>query len=107
MFIDLTSHELRNPLSAICLSAESASDKLSAILAQQLNDAASSQVNVEDAVEECGIIAMCAQHMSRVRQATALAIGKLTLLIQLIDDTLTLSKIGELLLIEGAVECKY
>ena len=79
MFIDLTSHELRNPLSAICLSAESASDKLSAILAQQSTDASSSQVNVEDAVEECGIIAMCAQHMSRVRPATALAIRKLTL----------------------------
>jgi len=79
-FVDMTSHELRNPLSAIILSADSSAERLSATSANALP--ADHVEDVKDTLEDLKIISHCCTHMSR-----------------LIDDILTLSKIDNSFLV--------
>ena len=79
-FIDMTSHEMRNPLSAICLSADGSGERLKTMLNSEETKAFanSHKVELSDILEDLKIINHCCAHMTR-----------------LIDDVLTLSKIGE------------
>ena len=89
-FIDMTSHELRNPLSAIVLSADSSVERLQAIVQEGVAATGSGvaglapgpQHEVEDTLEDLKIISHCCVHMTR-----------------LIDDVLTLSKLDNQFLI--------
>ena len=81
-FIDITSHEMRNPLSAILQCADEIASTLKGyradnkIIPQPLDDLLDSSINV------AGTIALCAQHQKRI-----------------VDDILTLSKLDSALLI--------
>ena len=101
-FIDMTSHELRNPLSAIILSADSSAERLEELVragagsppvgrvtpalptasSSSLVPAARFQTEVEDTLQDLKIISHCCVHMTR-----------------LIDDVLTLSKLDNQFLI--------
>lgn len=81
-FIDMTSHEMRNPLSAILQSADSIVSSL------QVTDSTSSNQDrtlaahlVDDLVDAAHTIILCAQHQKRI-----------------VDDILTLSKLDASLL---------
>ena len=74
-FVDMTSHELRNPLSAIILSADASAERLSGISPEALP--ATHADEICQTLEDLKIISTCSVHMNR-----------------LIDDILTLSKIG-------------
>ena len=79
-FIDLTSHEMRNPLSAMMQSSDHALQCLDRLR----KDAASKSMSldVENALEAVNTIILCAQHQKRI-----------------IDDTLTMSKLDSNLLL--------
>ena len=84
-FIDMTSHEMRNPLSAILHSAEGITMSLDE--ARQLSSPESSSVVLDGPSLECitdsaDVITICAQHQKRI-----------------IDDILTLSKLDASLLV--------
>ena len=94
-FIDMTSHELRNPLSAIVLSADSSVERLQDIVREGAakddaiapGDPATGLAprlrhEVQDTLEDLKIISHCCVHMTR-----------------LIDDVLTLSKLDNQFLI--------
>ena len=80
-FIDITSHEMRNPLSAIL----QCSDEISHSMTELQNCDFPQEMTVEHvkgAIEASGIIALCAQHQKRI-----------------VDDILTLSKLDSALLL--------
>ena len=80
-FIDITSHEMRNPLSAILQCADEISTSLGNFSANGSPARALPQVT-QDAVDAAGIISLCAQHQKRI-----------------VDDILTLSKLDSALLL--------
>jgi signal transduction histidine kinase/AmiR/NasT family two-component response regulator len=76
-FIDMTSHEMRNPLSAILQSADSIVSTLSSSSFGATHDMVVLQYDVlEDLVDAAQTIILCAQHQKRI-----------------IDDILTMSKL--------------
>ncbi len=76
-FIDITSHEIRNPLSAILICAEDIKDSLQ----KHQFDAQDAQL-VADCVEAANTITLCAQHQKTI-----------------VDDVLTVSKLNSNLLL--------
>jgi PAS domain S-box-containing protein len=90
-FMDMTSHEARNPLSAITLCAESILTTLQELLSTY-NGQEHIQVTkdtIETHLESAEIIMACAQHQKRI-----------------IDDVLTLSKLDAGLLVICPIECQ-
>ncbi|KAL1795040.1 hypothetical protein ACET3X_006856 [Alternaria dauci] len=86
-FIDITSHEMRNPLSAILQCA----DEISTILGD-FRASGSNVIDegiVADSIDAAQTIALCAQHQKRI-----------------VDDVLTLSKLDSamLMMFEGEVQ---
>lgn len=77
-FIDMTSHEMRNPLSAIIQSADSIVSSLSS----PADLAALTREVAEEIVDAADTIILCAQHQKRI-----------------VDDILTLSKLDASLLV--------
>ncbi|GAB7329823.1 hypothetical protein MBLNU13_g01541t1 [Cladosporium sp. NU13] len=90
-FLDMTSHEARNPLSAITLCAESILTTLQELLS--MNDGQDriqmTKDTVETNLESAEIIMACAQHQKRI-----------------MDDVLTLSKLDAGLLVICPIECQ-
>ncbi|KAI9047233.1 hypothetical protein LZ554_008687 [Drepanopeziza brunnea f. sp. 'monogermtubi'] len=80
-FIDMTSHEMRNPLSAIMLSADGIANSIIGYQAQGGRTAVVSQEILESNLEAAQTIVLCAQHQKRI-----------------IDDVLTTSKLNSSLL---------
>ena len=80
-FIDITSHEMRNPLSAILQCADEITTTLTDLQANNFPPGATEEL-VKNAVDASGIIALCAQHQKRI-----------------VDDILTLSKLDSALLL--------
>lgn len=78
-FIDITSHEMRNPLSAILQCADEISTTLSDFRATGSRTIADSIVT--DSIDAAQTIALCAQHQKRI-----------------VDDVLTLSKLDSAML---------
>lgn len=72
-FIDVTSHEMRNPLSAIMISADEIMSTLRAI--QRCKDAVPAKI-IKNGIEAAQVIVDCAQHQKRI-----------------VDDILTISKL--------------
>lgn len=72
----MTSHEMRNPLSAICLSADASAERLEAIISEDIMQAADSaaveraqrncRVEIQDTLQDLKIIAHCTDHMRRL-----------------------------------------
>ncbi|GAB1310032.1 Histidine protein kinase NIK1 [Madurella fahalii] len=90
-FIDITSHEMRNPLSAILQCADEISSSLArykqgSALAQAQAPAALSLL-VDSCIEAAGTISLCANHQKRI-----------------VDDILTLSKLDSNLLLVTPVD---
>ena len=82
-FIDMTSHEMRNPLSAILQSADSIVSALNSAGMPILEEAMKIPFDVaDDVVDAAQTIILCAQHQKRI-----------------IDDILTLSKLDARLLV--------
>lgn len=81
-FIDITSHEMRNPLSAILQCADEISTTLTSF--QSDHDTLQSSLDslLDNAVDSAHTIALCAQHQKRI-----------------VDDVLTLSKLDSALLL--------
>ncbi|KAG8624677.1 hypothetical protein KVT40_007744 [Elsinoe batatas] len=89
-FIDMTSHEMRNPLSAIL----QCSDEISATMVKIRDDQTSLRnkdldESVTSALEAAQTIALCAQHQKRI-----------------VDDILTLSKLDSELLLVTPVDAQ-
>ena len=80
-FIDITSHEMRNPLSAILQCADEISNSMTELQVRHYPRELTTDL-VKGAVEASGIIALCAQHQKRI-----------------VDDILTLSKLDSALLL--------
>ena len=80
-FIDITSHEMRNPLSAILQCADEITTSLTELQANNFPQGVAGDL-VKNAVEASGIVALCAQHQKRI-----------------VDDILTLSKLDSALLL--------
>ena len=80
-FIDITSHEMRNPLSAILQCADEITTSLTDLQTNSVPQGVTGDL-VKNAVEASGIIALCAQHQKRI-----------------VDDILTLSKLDSALLL--------
>ena len=80
-FIDITSHEMRNPLSAILQCADEITTTLTDLQANNFPPGATEEL-VKNAIDASGIIALCAQHQKRI-----------------VDDILTLSKLDSALLL--------
>ena len=80
-FIDITSHEMRNPLSAILQCADEITTTLTDLQANNFPPGATQEL-VKNAIDASGIIALCAQHQKRI-----------------VDDILTLSKLDSALLL--------
>lgn len=78
-FIDITSHEMRNPLSAILQCADDISASLSEYQASDTHKAATI---VENCIDAANTIALCAQHQKSI-----------------VDDILTISKLDSDLLV--------
>jgi signal transduction histidine kinase len=83
-FIDITSHEMRNPLSAIMISADDIMSSLKS-LEQRFPD---SRVVLRSAVDAAQVIVDCAQHQRRI-----------------VDDILTISKLDSGLFSFAPVAC--
>ncbi|KAH9220231.1 hypothetical protein DL95DRAFT_44108 [Leptodontidium sp. 2 PMI_412] len=80
-FIDITSHEMRNPLSAILQCADGISSSLSDILdASKLN--AEAVATIKESIANAETIQLCAQHQKSI-----------------VDDILTISKLDSNLLL--------
>lgn len=88
-FIDMTSHEMRNPLSAIVQCADSIAASLTGFDCSKGIDLIMSKDDVESNLDAAQTIALCAQHQTRI-----------------IDDVLTLSKLDSSLLHITPVECQ-
>ncbi|KAL6713834.1 hypothetical protein ACLMJK_008328 [Lecanora helva] len=80
-FIDITSHEMRNPLSAILQCADEITTSLTDLQTNNFPQSLTKDL-VKNAVDASGIIALCAQHQKRI-----------------VDDILTLSKLDSALLL--------
>ncbi len=80
-FIDITSHEMRNPLSAILQCADEITTSLTELQTSGFPQGVIGEL-VKNAVDASGIIALCAQHQKRI-----------------VDDILTLSKLDSALLL--------
>ena len=80
-FIDITSHEMRNPLSAILQCADEITTSMTEF---QMNDFPQHMTAdmAKNSIDAAGIIALCAQHQKRI-----------------VDDILTLSKLDSALLL--------
>ncbi|KAI9648389.1 hypothetical protein NHQ30_003022 [Ciborinia camelliae] len=92
-FIDMTSHEMRNPLSAILQCSDEITSALTAPslkgLESSMHDAETAQEIlelIESSVDAAQTIALCAQHQKRI-----------------VDDILTLSKLDSALLVVAPV----
>ncbi|KAF2024184.1 hypothetical protein EK21DRAFT_94284 [Setomelanomma holmii] len=86
-FIDITSHEMRNPLSAILQCADEISTTLSDFRAtgsERISDGL-----VTDSIDAAQTIALCAQHQKRI-----------------VDDILTLSKLDSAMLMVTPVDAQ-
>ncbi|GAB7365113.1 hypothetical protein MBLNU230_g6203t1 [Neophaeotheca triangularis] len=86
-FMDITSHEARNPLSAIIMCAESLATTFGEMRLVGQDPIAVSKDTLESQMESAEIIMACAQHQKRI-----------------IDDVLTLSKLDSGLLLVTPVE---
>jgi PAS domain S-box-containing protein len=88
-FIDITSHEMRNPLSAILQCADEISSGLSRYKQEEAAAHAPQALNVliDSCVEAANIISLCANHQKRI-----------------VDDILTLSKLDSNLLLVTPVD---
>ncbi|KAF2127897.1 hypothetical protein P153DRAFT_294020 [Dothidotthia symphoricarpi CBS 119687] len=86
-FIDITSHEMRNPLSAILQCA----DEISTILSDFRSSGSEivDQSVITDSIDAAQTIALCAQHQKRI-----------------VDDVLTLSKIDSAMLMVTPVDAQ-
>ena len=80
-FIDITSHEMRNPLSAILQCTDEITTSLTELQRDDFPQGLTGDL-VKSAIEASGIIALCAQHQKRI-----------------VDDILTLSKLDSALLL--------
>ena len=80
-FIDITSHEMRNPLSAILQCADEITTSMTDLKHSNFVQGSLSEL-VQNAIDASGIIALCAQHQKRI-----------------VDDILTLSKLDSALLL--------
>ena len=80
-FIDITSHEMRNPLSAILQCADEISTSLTDLQQNNFPQGVTGELT-QNAIDASGIIALCAQHQKRI-----------------VDDILTLSKLDSALLL--------
>ncbi|KAH9215859.1 hypothetical protein DL95DRAFT_336059 [Leptodontidium sp. 2 PMI_412] len=80
-FIDMTSHEMRNPLSAIMLSADGIANSIIDFRSPLENAASAYRELLENNLDAAQTIVLCAQHQKRI-----------------IDDVLTLSKLNSALL---------
>lgn len=80
-FIDITSHEMRNPLSAILQCADEITTSMTELQTTNSPPRLTSEL-VQNAIDASGIIALCAQHQKRI-----------------VDDILTLSKLDSALLL--------
>ncbi|KAF1988817.1 aerobic respiration control sensor protein arcB [Aulographum hederae CBS 113979] len=78
-FIDITSHEMRNPMSAILQCAD---DISSALEAHQSNGTAPTPTTVENCVDAANTIGLCVKHQKTI-----------------VDDILTISKLDSNLLV--------
>ncbi|KAJ0153408.1 Sterol 24-C-methyltransferase erg-4, partial [Fusarium oxysporum f. sp. albedinis] len=85
-FIDITSHEMRNPLSAILQCAD---DITSAMQACRTNGIAASREVIESCLDASQTIALCVQHQKSI-----------------VDDILTVSKLDSNLLLITPVVCQ-
>ncbi|RBA22433.1 hypothetical protein FPRO05_00780 [Fusarium proliferatum] len=85
-FIDITSHEMRNPLSAILQCAD---DITSAMQACRTNGITASQDVIESCLDASQTIALCVQHQRSI-----------------VDDILTVSKLDSNLLLITPVVCQ-
>jgi signal transduction histidine kinase len=81
-FIDITSHEMRNPLSAILQCADEISTILSDFRTSGSREIPSRLIT--DSIDAAQTIALCAQHQKRI-----------------VDDVLTLSKLDSAMLMVG------
>lgn len=81
-FIDITSHEMRNPLSAILQCADEISTTLTEFRANHSSPQRVVDELMDDSVDAAQTIALCAQHQKRI-----------------VDDILTLSKLDSALLL--------
>lgn len=86
-FIDITSHEMRNPLSAILQCADEISTILTDFRATGSNTIPESLVT--DSIDAAQTIALCAQHQKRI-----------------VDDVLTLSKLDSAMLMVTPVDAQ-
>jgi len=86
-FIDITSHEMRNPLSAILQCA----DEISTILGDFKSSGSRiiAESTVADSIDAAQTIALCAQHQKRI-----------------VDDVLTLSKLDSAMLMVTPVDAQ-
>ena len=85
-FIDITSHEMRNPLSAILQCA----DEISTTLAELKTTESLSETQaalVDSSIDAAQIVTLCAQHQKRI-----------------VDDVLTLSKLDSAMLLVTPVD---
>ena len=80
-FIDITSHEMRNPLSAILQCADEITTSMTNYQGSNIAQGEVGEL-VRNAIDASGIIALCAQHQKRI-----------------VDDILTLSKLDSALLL--------
>ena len=80
-FIDITSHEMRNPLSAILQCADEITTSMTDLKGSNFVQGGLEEL-VQNAIDASGIIALCAQHQKRI-----------------VDDILTLSKLDSALLL--------
>ncbi|SPQ17804.1 beebe2d5-08c2-455b-abdd-f494c907cdc7 [Thermothielavioides terrestris] len=88
-FIDITSHEMRNPLSAILQCADEISSGLTRYKREDPSANAPGSLNllIDNCVEAASIISLCANHQKRI-----------------VDDILTLSKLDSNLLLVTPVD---
>ncbi|ORY14157.1 hypothetical protein BCR34DRAFT_479945 [Clohesyomyces aquaticus] len=86
-FIDITSHEMRNPLSAILQCADEISTSLNDIRIGE--DLTFTQEVVANSIDAAQTIALCAQHQKRI-----------------VDDVLTLSKLDSAMLMVTPVDAQ-
>ncbi|KIW08818.1 hypothetical protein, variant [Verruconis gallopava] len=84
-FIDITSHEMRNPLSAILQCADEIKTRLSEFKESQATEI--EQTLVDDSIEAAQTIMFCAQHQK-----------------QIVDDVLTLSKLDSHMLMVTPID---
>ncbi|KAF2494286.1 hypothetical protein BU16DRAFT_464514 [Lophium mytilinum] len=86
-FIDITSHEMRNPLSAILQCADEISSSLNDFKSTGVAGIPTDIVNSN--IDAAQTIALCAQHQKRI-----------------VDDVLTLSKLDSAMLMVTPVDCQ-